>query len=328
MWAKSQKVGDRNAKSVLLEIADCANEAGYSWYAIATIAETLEASPKTVERGLHYLESKNIITRTERTKQHGKFTSKGTQINIPEADWQQIREARSIRRNRFRPSDNLTDGEDMPTDKLTDGEGAPSDNLSDGGEFQSVSPSDNLTNGQNDALTISNKDVFLEPSFDKEEELNAQNACARDASAPESALVVVESVEVMHAPETLFDFRRSFFAAMCQELAVKRLPNKDDWLEPAFYAHEEGYSSAHAAEVFRLMRAQRWRHGPVSPRDWLKNLSNLENLRKEIQTQEDEENGLQPAKPKTERDKRGDAARDRINFGNRANDILREQGII
>lgn len=167
-WSKRQTVGERNAKVVLLEIADVANDDGYSWYSIPTIAATLEASTKTVERGIAYLVDKKIITRADRERKSGRYTSKGTQINISEDDWQEIRDARAARRAKLRllPTDNFSDGDDSPADKMTDGENEnqsnyppPPDKMTCG----ETSPTDNLTVGQNDGQYTKNKEVFSEP---------------------------------------------------------------------------------------------------------------------------------------------------------------------
>jgi Helix-turn-helix domain len=167
-WAKRQTVGERNAKVILLEIADVADDDGYSWYSIPTIAATLEASTKTVERGIAYLVDKKIITRADRERKSGRYTSKGTQINISEDDWQKIQDIRAERKakSKLSPTDNLTDGNDSPTDNLTGGESKQQPNHSlptDKMTYGETSPTDNLTVGQNDGQYTKNKDVFSEP---------------------------------------------------------------------------------------------------------------------------------------------------------------------
>jgi len=101
-----------------------------------------------------------------------------------------------------------------------------------------------------------------------------------DARAPEDSSTVIA-----FSPESLGDFRTILFAGICQILEIKRLPNKDDWLEPTLWAHSEGYSSLHGIEVYSLMKKQQWRKGAISPEVWQNNLTNLENLRNEIEEQ-------------------------------------------
>lgn len=170
-WAKRQTVGDRAAKSVLLELADCANEDGYLWYAIPTIAATLEASPKTVERALCHLQEKGFIIRSDREKAGGRFTSKGTQLNISAKDWQAIKAEREARRARHRPTDKLSVGEEKPQDILTDGE--------DDRQTFCPPPTDKLTNGQNVCQTIKNKDDISEPSEEPQEEISLSGTGVR-----------------------------------------------------------------------------------------------------------------------------------------------------
>ena len=190
-WAKKQTVGDRNAKCVFLELADVVNDDGFCWYSIPTIAATLEASPKTVERGFAYLVEKGFISREAREKTLGQFNSKLTRIIISETDRAEIAETR-LNRRRFStetgvsPTDKMTDGSTEPTDNLTDGEASPADNLTEileieekppvilsvGGENHPSfcpPPSLNLSNGQFDAQYIRDKELISEPLKESEE---------------------------------------------------------------------------------------------------------------------------------------------------------------
>lgn len=167
-WAKKQTVGDRNAKGILLELADIANADGVLWYAIPTIAATLEMSTKTVERGLAALVEKKIIVREDREQTKGKFTSKLTRLVIPENDWTEIlidRARRELEKQTQKPTVKLSDGDDFPTDNLTVGDEKPTDNLSETPENQQTNcpePTDKLSTGQNDGQYIRDKELISE----------------------------------------------------------------------------------------------------------------------------------------------------------------------
>lgn len=287
-WAKRQKVGDRNAKGILLEIADCASDdTGYMWYAEKTIAETLEMSVKTVERGLAYLIEKKFICRSDREKVKGKFSSKGTQILISENDWQDIRAKQAIARaKQSQPSDKLTDGEEKPQDNLSDGDTEPTDKLSDGGE----KPQDKLTDGEENQPSICPKPAvnlsdgqFVSLTLNKEELI----------FEPEEETENTNTVRAREGPHSFGDFRLFCLAGMAKELNVKDFPQKKDWTETLKWAFAENFTFYEVIECFKLLNAQHWRTSPVSPSALENNLPNLKKLRKE------KPNGKSNGKPKS-----------------------------
>lgn len=60
-WAWKQKVGDSSAKLVLLKLADNANDQGYAWPYITTIAKECECGEKTVRRKIQLLRELGLI---------------------------------------------------------------------------------------------------------------------------------------------------------------------------------------------------------------------------------------------------------------------------
>lgn len=67
------KVGDHVAKSVLLKLADNANDAGIAWPRVEDISEDTEIPRRTVTRKLSWLEAEGFIERRGERRQDGKF---------------------------------------------------------------------------------------------------------------------------------------------------------------------------------------------------------------------------------------------------------------
>lgn len=276
-WAKRQTVKNSTAKCVLLELADRADMNGFCPYGEKIIAETLEMSVRTYERAVKVLEQTGLIERRDLPKNKGKFTGKGTKICIPEDDWQGILENRRRREenSQFRsanPSDKMSDGEETgsekPCDKMTDGNQKPCDKMTDGTENHPTNcqkPADKLSGGQIVALDYKNKDGILN-TIGKTEE-NTQDVCARARDAPLS----------------FGDFSMVVLGGIAEVLSVKSLPDRTEWLEPLRWAfREEKFSASDCIDLFKLLRNQRWRSGRVTPEIWVKNLPELENLRKTV----------------------------------------------
>lgn len=70
-WAQAQKVGNVGAKSVLVILANYADEAGTCWPSQTTIAEATDQSKRTVIRQLQVLEEKGLIRVEQRGRSDG-----------------------------------------------------------------------------------------------------------------------------------------------------------------------------------------------------------------------------------------------------------------
>jgi hypothetical protein len=60
-WAKKQACGGRGPKDVLKTLADYADENGFAWASISTLARECEASERTVQRDLRHLEDMGLL---------------------------------------------------------------------------------------------------------------------------------------------------------------------------------------------------------------------------------------------------------------------------
>lgn len=67
------RVGDHIAKSVLVKLADFANDEGISWPAISRIAHDTEIPERTVKRKLAWLESEGFISRRRERGEGGQY---------------------------------------------------------------------------------------------------------------------------------------------------------------------------------------------------------------------------------------------------------------
>ncbi|MDE1464816.1 DnaT-like ssDNA-binding domain-containing protein [Spartinivicinus poritis] len=87
-WAFSLSNLEPNKKIVLLALADNANDQGYCWPAMDTIAEKTSLSRSTVKRHIKSLAELNLLTKFERASASGATTSNhfylhvGCQINL------------------------------------------------------------------------------------------------------------------------------------------------------------------------------------------------------------------------------------------------------
>lgn len=70
-WARKQKTNSPVLKSVLLAIANYADEDGKAWPSQARIVEDTELSKRSVIKALHDLEGMGLIERTERRRADG-----------------------------------------------------------------------------------------------------------------------------------------------------------------------------------------------------------------------------------------------------------------
>lgn len=69
------------------------------------------------------------------------------------------------------------------------------------------------------------------------------------------------------------------------ELDVTLLPDEPEWAEACEFAFRNNNSTDHAIEVFRLMRQQEWRSGPISAKSFCKNLPEIKRIRAEVEKQ-------------------------------------------
>lgn len=74
-WAFLQKTGDPTRKIILMVLADHADERGFCYPALKTIADRSESTRRTVQRHLKALEDDGLIRREERFTDTGRQTS-------------------------------------------------------------------------------------------------------------------------------------------------------------------------------------------------------------------------------------------------------------
>lgn len=75
-WAYEQRTGDPVKKSVLVAIADVADDEGYCWPSVALIAFKAEVHSRTVQRHLRSLEAMGLLAvDRERTRPNGSSSS-------------------------------------------------------------------------------------------------------------------------------------------------------------------------------------------------------------------------------------------------------------
>lgn len=74
-WVWMQRVGDAEAKLILLKLADQANDDGECWPSRRTIAEACETSVSTVTRSVRYLITWGFISVVERQRDDGARSS-------------------------------------------------------------------------------------------------------------------------------------------------------------------------------------------------------------------------------------------------------------
>lgn len=302
-WAKRQTVGDRNAKGILLEIADLADPDGYCTYGIAAIASTLEMSTRTVERGFSVLQEKNLIRREEGEKEAGKFTSKNTQILIPEDDRQTILEARRKREMKRleetqTPPDILSGGkQEKPSDKMTGGQIVQRSNCQ--------KPSDKLSGGQIVALNDIDKDINIstleENEILREESLSPRTREA-EADPPEekfddlprrerfddlrSGISVHEMLDLKHDAEFQAYNRKIVEGLKIRHGTRAHLPNRERWEAVIERAWQNEFPAEQSLEVFDLLEEIRelndgdW---TITPNYWEENIPRVNERRRELE---------------------------------------------
>jgi hypothetical protein len=74
-WAKAQVVGNGVAKAVLLELADCANEAGECWPGLPAICRVIEHCDEAVRVAVKLLIKLGLVEKEERKTPGGKMLS-------------------------------------------------------------------------------------------------------------------------------------------------------------------------------------------------------------------------------------------------------------
>lgn len=76
-WAKAQRASSVTAKAVLICLADYADEDGVAWPRVATLAEEVQASVRTVQRALRTLEEDGLVAVNIRRRQDHGYSSNG-----------------------------------------------------------------------------------------------------------------------------------------------------------------------------------------------------------------------------------------------------------
>ena len=180
---KKIKLGNANAKSVLRELADCANKDGFCFPSYATIAEVLEVSSKSIQRGMEFLVHNGWVIRSEKPKINGKFVGFNFQINL---------NLLGLSDDDFLPEeplDNLTDGQSDQWTICPPESDSPMDNLSENYE----KPVDNLTNGQSVHQNPNKEDLSLNPQF---KGINQERECASTPHPPEQFQSSVRNISI------------------------------------------------------------------------------------------------------------------------------------
>jgi hypothetical protein len=82
-WAWKQKVGDAATKIVLLKLADCADDDGYSWWGQKKLAAECELGRATVQRKLERLQTFGLLEVVPRERDDGGTSTNGYRIKRP-----------------------------------------------------------------------------------------------------------------------------------------------------------------------------------------------------------------------------------------------------
>lgn len=74
-WAKNQRVGDAEAKAVLIDLADISRSDGLCWASQRTLSEDTEIPRRTLQRKLSLLVEGGWVATEQRTRENGGRTS-------------------------------------------------------------------------------------------------------------------------------------------------------------------------------------------------------------------------------------------------------------
>ncbi|HEX8637914.1 MAG TPA: hypothetical protein VF692_07630 [Pyrinomonadaceae bacterium] len=292
-WAKPKHLGHTYAKQVLLEMADLSDDCGICDATIPQIAETLEVSTKSVERGIAFLEEIKLIERKEAKRKFGQFPQKITRINIPSEVKAKINDRRA--KYGLAPTDCQSDGEaSQQTDSPlpTDSQPVGGDNR----QTDSPPPTDQESNGLTGCLNIGESEGL---NLEEHKEDFSFSAPARASAAhvwrevyPESELDSEQELQLSNRlPEVVESVWRQ---------------NLLDWrLNKWGRNNISGQINRYKTELEKHEKSEEEKNGTLS--------KSSKNGNKRFES---------------ERERREYAAQKRIQFGDAADDILRREGII
>ena len=108
-WALKARTGSASHKAVLLVVANYADEWGRCWPSLQTIAEEAECSVSTAQRSLKAMEEAGLVSRTDRRRKNGSFTSDELTLQMSNQPAVKLTSGKSDRRSKAaQPAVNLT----------------------------------------------------------------------------------------------------------------------------------------------------------------------------------------------------------------------------
>lgn len=135
-WAKAQAAPTITAKSVLICMADYADEHGVAWPAVKTLAREVQASDRTIQRALRALEENGLVTVERRDRQDGGQTSNGYKLAMPPGD----NLSPAPRQNVTPPVTQVSPPYEQPLELQPSDEGCNSEPIGSGAEAAPPSP--------------------------------------------------------------------------------------------------------------------------------------------------------------------------------------------
>lgn len=81
------------------------------------------------------------------------------------------------------------------------------------------------------------------------------------------------------------DYFQTITDGLCARLSVTQLRDQGEWYNTLLFAYQNQFSTDHVLEVFDLLRQQKWRKGRVTGKNVGDNLTEIVNLREEIEQQ-------------------------------------------